>query len=357
VVGLSNSSKDSDLAHRRPNCVEITCADRSLFRAWTSGDVAAAVDVLQEAHCRWQAGIMSKTKKEEVEKMYGVNWNADGLLADKELRKHLDVVQCFTYDWVHTLLQDGAFTIEVFHMLKACKIENSIVEAFLKDPLWKFPAASSSKSGRLHTVFNSYRSSSSHEADKLKCSASEALGLYGLLRHFIEVYAVIGDDLVGHRASWEAACKTVGLLLAAKHEAGSCAAIGPHVSSSTAAHMKSHIAAYGTDLVRPKHHWQMHLGDQLLRDGIMLDAFVIERMHLVTKRVADPVKNLGRFERSVVSGVLTEHSRCLAEVQSSPCLVGACKSLPDDPDVFIANRLVWSGCKVVIIIVHIMWVG
>jgi hypothetical protein len=300
---------------------------------------------------------MTKTRKEELEKMYGVNWNADGLLADRELRKHFGVVECFTYDWVHTLLQDGSFTIEVFHMLKACKIANSTVEAFLKDPLWKFPAASSSKSRRLHTVFNSYRSSSSHEADKLKCSASEALGLYGLLRHFIEVYAVCGDDLVHHRAAWEAACKTVKLMLAAKHEAGSCAAIAPHVSASAAAHLESHIAAHGTGLVRPKHHWQMHFGDQLLRDGIVLDAFVIERMHLISKRVADPVKNLARFERSVVSGVVTEHSRCLEEVLISPCLVGACMSLPDDPDVFIANHLVWSGCKVVRIIVHIMWVG
>jgi hypothetical protein len=298
---------------------------------------------------------MTKTRKEELEKMYGVNWNADGLLADRELRKHFGVVECFTYDWVHTLLQDGSFTIEVFHMLKACEIQHSTVEAFLKDPLWKFPAASSGKSGRLHTVFNSYRSSSSSEADKLKCSASEALGLYGLLRHFIEVYAVCSDDLVHHRTSFDAACKTVGLLLAAKHEAGSCAAIGPHVSSSAAAHLESHIAAYGTALVRPKHHWQMHLGDQLLRDKMVLDAFVIERMHLVTKRVADTVKNLARFERSVVSGVLTDHKRCLEQAHLSCGLVGACSSLPDDPDVFIAKGLVWSGCKVIRIIVHIMW--
>jgi hypothetical protein len=298
----------------------------------------------QEANKQVLAGTFGKGKFLQMQQMYGVNWNADGLLACKELRRHIDVVECFTYDWMHTLLQDGVFTVEVFLMLKACNIGYHVLESFLKDPRWQFPMASRAKAKRLHSVFNSH--ASNNEANKLKCSASEAIGLYGLLRHYIEVYVAKDAVTDAHRTSWEAACKMVGLLLAAKHEVSSCAVIAPRLQEAAAAHLQAHLLAHGPDKIRPKHHWGMDLAAQLLRDNMVVDAFVIERMHLRVKAVAEKVKNTSRFERSVLSGVLTDHMRVLNETSHLHGLLGSCASLPDYPGLVIADSLVVSSFKV-----------
>ena len=42
-------------------------------------------------------------------------------------------------------------------------------------------------------------------------------------------------------------------------------------------------AAYGEGWMKPKHHWQMDVPRHTQRDGLVLDAFVIERTHLAVK--------------------------------------------------------------------------
>ncbi len=45
-----------------------------------------------------------------------------------------------------------------------------------------------------------------------------------------------------------------------------------------------HRAAYGKALIKPKHNWLLDVPSQLRRDGMMLNAFVIERKRLMVKR-------------------------------------------------------------------------
>ena len=45
--------------------------------------------------------------------------------------------------------------------------------------------------------------------------------------------------------------------------------------------------AYGIDLVKPTHHFIMHLPDQIEADGLCIDDFVHERKHRAIKRVAN----------------------------------------------------------------------
>lgn len=211
--------KDSDLAHRRPGFEEITCSDPSKFKTWTAKEVWHAVDVLQGAHVRWASGDMTKGQVENIEKMYGLNYNRDGVLADVELRAVLDPVHAFTYDWVHTFLSDGLFSCEAFLMIKACEplgIHQSHLCAYLKDSKWQFPLAHTSKSKSLYRVFDVYRSSASTEADRLKSSASELLGLYGLLRHFVEVHVGRRDDIAAQREVFDQACTMLDLIMSAK---------------------------------------------------------------------------------------------------------------------------------------------
>ena len=53
--------------------------------------------------------------------MYGLNANPHGVLADPELRPHINPISTLTYDWVHNCLQDGTFTLEASEFLRVCE--------------------------------------------------------------------------------------------------------------------------------------------------------------------------------------------------------------------------------------------
>jgi len=99
-------------------------------------------------------------------------------------RDCLDPVAITTYDWVHTLLQHGCFIIEMEAMLVAAAgsgVTRAGIQKFLQNDSWRFPNAFGVKSRSLHRIFDEKRRSGT-DRDKIKCSCSEALGVYGILR-------------------------------------------------------------------------------------------------------------------------------------------------------------------------------
>jgi hypothetical protein len=210
-----------------------------------------------------------------------------------------------TYDWVHNTLQDGTLTVEVQLLLTAC-VEHGLSRASLmtalRDDSWEFPSQSRAKSKQLHRVFDPYREAA--DSDKLKCSASELLGLYGLLRYLIAEKVPRAPELSAKLASFAALCRAVDVILMAKRGELSAADAAAALPEALSRHMSLHLAAYGNQCIRPKHHWNLDVGQQLGRDGLILDAFVIERTHLKVKVAADMVTNTTRFERSVLALVV-----------------------------------------------------
>ncbi len=79
------------------------------------------VEMLKAAHERVSDGRLTRAKYEELGVTSGLRYNPDGLLASDLLRSHCFLVSTVTYDWVHTLLQDGVFVIEAALMVKACE--------------------------------------------------------------------------------------------------------------------------------------------------------------------------------------------------------------------------------------------
>ena len=47
--------------------------------------------------------------------------NPLGLLADTELRQHFDLVQVVDYDWMHSCLQDGTLSVEIYLCCKPAR--------------------------------------------------------------------------------------------------------------------------------------------------------------------------------------------------------------------------------------------
>ena len=66
--------------------------------------------------------------------------------------------------------------------------------------------------------------------------------------------------------------------------------------------LRLHIATYGTEKVRPKHHRMHHIPLQIARDKWVVDAFTMERLHLVVKESFSYLRNHADFEGSLLRG-------------------------------------------------------
>ena len=211
-------SKGSDLASRNSSFVEITCADPTRFQPATSAEISMHVDMLLEAQSRVTAGALSKARFADLQKVCGLNCSPNGVLADLELRQHIDAVNVTTVDWLHTTMQDGTVTIETFLFVSSCEelgvTTMADLEAYMKSN-WQFPAAFRQKGRLLYHVFDACRTPAH---DKIKCTATEMLGVYGLLRHFVQTRICDRHEIADHRSSFEAACKTLDIIKSAKQQ-------------------------------------------------------------------------------------------------------------------------------------------
>ena len=141
-----------------------------------------------------------------------------------DVRPHFDI-QSVTYDWVHTLLQHGILNVEIQGLLTWCAdlgITRETVQTFLKDETWVFPSATSKKQKQLHRIFDVHRVSKD-KPDKIRCTCSELMGVYGMLRltfgircsaHFSATIWSL-SDLVAYRFSLDGSLSD---LLACSHQ-------------------------------------------------------------------------------------------------------------------------------------------
>jgi hypothetical protein len=239
-----------------------------------------------------------------------------------------------TYDWVHNCLQDGVFTVEVQKLLIACSefgLTKAQVKADLRDPAWQFSAQTRTKAKQLHRIFDPYRDASM-DPNKIKCSASELLGLYDILRYIVAAKLPRGvPELQPKVMSFDAACNVLDIIVSAKRGCIQVDQAATALEQALSLHMALHIAAYGTGGIKPKHHWNFDLPGQIRRDRIVIDMFIIERLHLKIKSIAEPVKNTSQFERSVMAGVVNVSLKPTAENNCwSHALLGTRREIGDD---------------------------
>lgn len=110
--------------------------------------------------------------------------------------------------------------------------------------------------------------------------------------------------------------------------------------------MVKHQAAHGKELLKPKHHWLMDIPDQILRSQLVLDAFVVERQHLLVRRIADHCDNLTAFEESVMASVANVQLREAQEMVIGDRLLGPTAALAEMPHVLVARQLTIFHCTI-----------
>jgi hypothetical protein len=214
-------TQNSHLAEHNPGCVEITCTDANAFRQWSQSDFQQAVATVEAAARRFEAGTLSRVAFGGIESATGLRRNPLGTLADVALCEVVRPVETLTYDWVHSMLQGGVLTTEVEALLELTGIQRVRLQRFLADASWVFPRSSRDRARHLHHIFDARRAA--QDETKLKASCSELLGVYGLLRFFMELELAGKADAAAGLLSMAAVCRVIDLLLAAKRRQASIA--------------------------------------------------------------------------------------------------------------------------------------
>ena len=111
----------------------------------------------------WEEGRITKARRDDIHTATGINNSQHGLLADMQLRWLMPILNVVVIDWLHTLFQEGALSVEMFLMyntLAAILPGGSGAAAerlceFLRT--WQFPQHSTCKGRDLHRLFDKYR--------------------------------------------------------------------------------------------------------------------------------------------------------------------------------------------------------
>ena len=310
--------KGSDLAGRAAGCVE---HDETDFAAFVVTDVAELwdnVDSILEGQRRLEAGIatFSKAAFEDMRKSTGLSVTAGGLLTNARLRPLLNPFKQFKYDWMHSLCMDAQITFALRIFVNACASKSATPiewwEGYLADESWRFPKMNHVKMINLCRVFHETRTKARVDARgehareseiKVKPRVAELLGLYGLIRHATETKVFENVDV--EMQLFIAACKPLDILLSVKRRAVTMRSGARLLQAGQAEYLRLHKATQPED-AKPKAHWIFDIAEQMLQSAdedegaILLDALVVERIHLGVKAVAVNVCNTRTFETSVL---------------------------------------------------------
>lgn len=147
-------------------------------------------------------------------------------------------------------------------------------------------------------------------------------------------------------ASFGALCAVIDIIAVVKNGAADARTAAPTLRRALGEHFRLQSAAYGDSLVRPKQHWNADIPDQWVRDGVSLDAFVIERAHLRVKRVGELVRNTEAFEFSVLAGLANYCIEDLAAAKGFDGLLGRSAAMPGVDGVVVADRMAFGGMQI-----------
>ena len=307
--------KGADLASRSGDIVEISCCDVSKFEPASSADIYQLADIVNVAYARWEAGRMTKKSRENIELCAGVIPNRFGVLAAPDLRGVFLPSTMLLYDPMHTLLSNGTLNWELQNFMINSRM--SWAEwAHLGDIAWEYPGYARTMAYRVRRVLSA-RTLTKNEGGRF--FASEALAIYPLVRHFAELYYEKKDPDNVYFRSLQLACNFVDNICKAKYSTKMDEAALTRMGSQ---HFAAFQKAYGSDAVKPKHHYALHLPSQIVRNQAVYDCFVTERKHSILKRLANNITTTARFEWSLAAVAHVEQQRQLDAVQLDTGLRG-----------------------------------
>ena len=238
------------------------------------------------------------------------------------------------FDRMHVYVASGIWQLELMQLLSELQ-RVGITQAMLHQELqtWQWPERISSRSVSGQRIF-----AKKQDGDSVKCSASEALSVYPVLRCIFICFLRSGQcpGIEDHIDSFVKICRVLDLLQSLKR--GQTRATTLH--EAVVEHLKSYQKAYGTDRWLPKHHYSLHLAKLYSFHKTLCSCWTHERRHREIKRYAsqNPNTSVG-FEKSIVIDALHVQLSDLESSAIEPFSIGILES----SDCTLHGNLYWKA--------------
>lgn len=304
VVAFSSRLHETDTSNL---LVPSTETDISKFVLRSDDSIQQTLTMLGQ-----QRNVLSVAAFQKLEQSVGLNYRPDGLLMDPTLSSIVRPVSSTMYDWMHCYVVGGAFNLEVgllLGMLASISVGHLAVHSFFQEFTWPLQIGSKGVSGK--NVF----AKRSAVAGMLKCSASESLSMYGVLRLFLMLTVVplvaLGSNVWKACHSFFCLAEVMDLLLVSR----TTTCVRPEsLHRVIVRHLDAFKVIYGEAKMLPKHHFTLHLADSLRAHTLLISCFTHERKHKLLKRFANHLCNTSSyFETSVLESALHMQLDALAD--------------------------------------------
>ena len=302
VVAKTRGSRD--LAALDDSIADITCSDPTKIILNEDRDVWYKVDSLK-ALAQSNGPHGPKAPLTRLAQGFGVKYCPEGILSDLELRAVISPTQANRFDPMHILYSNGIVGLEIHLFMSWLEethqlgYENIGIHAagFL------FPK----HVDKPRDVFTSERIRKYRI--NFKAGAGEVLGIYPVVRNFIEIHRLPQAAPIDSILKLFVVCD---LLREAQYMAVSSpqpelvGSLCGKLVNAIRQHLDAFKAAHGCASVLPKHHMLMHVPDQILADGFMMWCFAPERLNFSVKRCVDHTTNTKQLERTCLAKSLNE---------------------------------------------------
>ena len=275
-----------------------------------------------QSRLRDLAETATQTELHSKEQDLGFKWNPDSWLQDSGL--DVQAMKVLAFDWMHCWCENGVWEIEFgacMDLLSPHGHGGRQLHAYLQ--LFKWPQAYAS--GR-DVCKGSVQERSTAKDVRPAGSASELISVGPVVRKWLEDVVKPKHVCPAQVTSLLLCIKVMDLLV--QVNSGSIAPAT--LATAIAAHYAAHVVAYGYSIFVPKHHFMLHIPNQLERFGFLVSCFVHERKHKIVKRWAVPLATGDKrdYERSLLEECTLAHISSLKDPLLKPCLIEAVGAAP-----------------------------
>ena len=273
----------------------------------------------------------SKAAFERAQQLTGWSLNLHGVLLCEQLS--IKPVSSICFDWMHTYLSSGLWNHETGLLLSRLSDRCNYTHRNLHDDLqtFRFPSSLSSRSITGQKVFAKKKKD---ESPEVKCSASEGLSLYSVLRFVLVQKASEFGPVRSEIESYLRLARVMDLLQGIKKGSTHSSVLHKAILD----HLHGYLMVYCGERFAPKHHYSSHLGRMHSAHEGLISCFVHERKHKEVKKFATLATNtwIG-WEKSVLSDSLCLQLRELRKGEVGPLKVGLLN--PDEPSTRLESLL------------------
>jgi hypothetical protein len=271
-------------------------------------DIRGTIDRLKAKRVDFENKKMKAGEFATWQKAIGLNWEPDGLLMDSEIADFLKPTKNYVHDWMHSIFVQGVFHTVMWLLLLAINAAFSSMSWYelfkqLHDytSLWVQPC---DKGGKLQDNFLPKRLESDKRAKTFKCKASDGLGLYSLIGLWLMCFILPTGQCQAECQAFLCMCDMIDLLIACSQEGHNITPL--KLSESIHKFLESCVDAGWRNRMHPKFHWLVHFPTHLMNHGFLVSCFVHERLHKLSKRYGNDIKNTRTYEVSLLTQVLCQ---------------------------------------------------